>query len=68
MRSSRRAANANGGRGRILLDVVDQERFLPAQSNGQPVAGDFELAVDFEHMRNPDIGPHVGSLIKEDGY
>ena len=58
----------NGGHGRLLLDVVDQEKFIPAQSNGQPVAGDFELAVDFEHMRNPDSGPRVGTLLKDDGY
>jgi TonB family protein len=59
---------AGGGRGRILLDVVDAERFIPAQSNGQPVAGDFELAVDFGHMRNPDSGPELGTLLKKDGY
>jgi TonB family protein len=59
---------ANGGHGRLVLDVVDQETFIPAQSNGQPVAGDFQLAVDFEHMRNPDSGPRVGTLLKDDGY
>ncbi len=47
------------------MDVVDQETFIPAQSNGQPVAGDFELAVDFEHLRNPDSGPDIETLIKE---
>ncbi|MBA2435691.1 MAG: hypothetical protein M3480_06050 [Verrucomicrobiota bacterium] len=26
-----------------------------------------ELTVDFEHMRNPDSGPDIGSLIKKDG-
>lgn len=59
---------ANGGHGHLLLDVVDQEKFIPALSNGQPIAGDFELAVDFEHMRDPDSGPRVGTLIKDDGY
>lgn len=59
---------ADGGHGRLVLDVVDQEKFIPAQSNGQPVAGDFQLAVDFEHMRNPDSGPRVGTLLKDDGY
>ena len=58
----------NGGRGRILLDVVDEERFIPAQSNGQAVPGDFELAVDFEHMLNPDEGARVGTLIPNDGH
>ncbi len=59
----------NGGRGRLLMDVADQERFIPAQNNGQAVAGDFEMAADFEHMRNPDSGPETGSLFKkEDGY
>ncbi|HEY1583122.1 MAG TPA: energy transducer TonB [Chthoniobacterales bacterium] len=57
----------NGGRGRVLLDVMDEEHFIPAQNNGQAVAGDFELAVDFEHMRDPDSGPELGSLIKNDG-
>ncbi|HEX4666710.1 MAG TPA: energy transducer TonB [Chthoniobacterales bacterium] len=60
-------APANGGRGRVLLDVMDEEHFIPAQNNGQPVAGDLEMAVDFEHMRNPDSGPEIGSLIKKDG-
>jgi hypothetical protein len=32
------------------------------------VAGDFELTVDFEHLRDPDSGPRVGTLIKDDGY
>jgi hypothetical protein len=59
---------ANGGHGRLVLDVVDQEKFIPALSNGRPVAGDFELAVDFEHMQNPDSGPRVGTLLKDDGY
>ncbi|MEO5717096.1 MAG: energy transducer TonB [Chthoniobacterales bacterium] len=59
---------ANGGRGRLLLDVMDQERFVPAQNNGQAVAGDFEIAVDFEHMRNPDGDPDTGTLLKNDGY
>ena len=56
----------NGGRGRVLLEVMDEERFIPAQNNGQAVAGDFEWAVDFEHMRNPDSGPDTGTLIKRD--
>lgn len=58
----------DGGRGRLLLDVVDAERFIPAESNGQRVAGDFELAMDFEHMRNPDSGPATGTLLRDDGY
>ena len=58
----------DGGHGRLLLDVAAEERFIPAQSNGQPVAGDFELAADFEHMRNPDSAARVGTLIKDDGY
>jgi len=58
----------NGGHGRLVIDVVDQEKFIPAMSNGQPVAGDFELTVDFEHLRDPDSGPRVGTLIKDDGY
>jgi len=57
----------DGGRGRMLLDLVDEERFIPAQSNGQTVPGDFELAVDFEHMVNPDEGPRTGTLIPKDG-
>jgi hypothetical protein len=59
-------APANGGRGRLLLDVMDEERFIPAQSNGQAVAGDFQLAVDFEYMRNPDSGRETGTLLKKD--
>lgn len=58
----------DGGRGRLLLDLIDQEKFIPALSNGQPVAGDYEMAVDFEHLKDPDSGPRVGTLIKNDGY
>jgi hypothetical protein len=61
-------APANGGRGRLLLDVMDEEHFIPAENNGQPVAGDFEIAVDFEHMRDPDRAPDVGTLLKKDEY
>ncbi|MGI8891470.1 MAG: energy transducer TonB [Chthoniobacterales bacterium] len=61
-------APPNGGHGRLLLDVVDEEKFIPAQSNGQPVAGDYELAVDFGHLRNPDKAADVGTLIKRDSY
>ena len=56
----------NGGHGRLLFDVLDEEHFIPAQSNGQPVAGDFEVAIDFEHLRDPDRGPDLGTLIKKD--
>jgi hypothetical protein len=59
---------ADGGHGRLVMDVVDQEKFIPAVSNGQAIAGDFELSVDFEYMRDPDSGPRVGTLIKDDGY
>ncbi|HEY3661946.1 MAG TPA: energy transducer TonB [Chthoniobacterales bacterium] len=61
-------APPNGGRGRLMMDVLDEEHFIPAQNNGQPVAGDFEIAVDFEHMRDPDSGPDVGTLLKKNGY
>ncbi|MBA3652036.1 MAG: hypothetical protein H0W66_11300 [Chthoniobacterales bacterium] len=43
-------------RGRVLLDVMDQERFISAQDNGQPVADDFDIAVDFEHCATPKVG------------
>ena len=59
---------ANGGHGRLLLDVIGQEHFIPAQNNGQPVEGDFELTVDFENMRNPDGDAPLGSLIKRDNH
>ena len=58
----------NGGHGRLLLEVIGQEHFIPAQSNGKPVAGDFELVVDFENMRNPDGDAPIGSLIKKDNH
>ena len=58
----------NGGHGRVLIDVMNQEKFIPAQSNGQAVAGDFELAVDFENMQNPDSAPRTGTLLKDRSY
>ena len=39
-----------------------------AQLNSQPVAGEDELAADFEHLRDPDSDPDVGSLIQRDSY
>ena len=39
-----------------------------AQLNSHPLAGEDELAADFEHLRDADSDPDVGSLIQRDSY
>jgi len=58
----------DGGWGPLLVKGFQGAKFIPALSNGKPVAGQFDLIVNYEDVYNPDYGPPVGSLIKRDDY
>jgi hypothetical protein len=53
-----------GGYGEVLLKALDGAKFIPAMSNGKPVAGKFGFAIDFTRVFNPDGSPATGSHIK----
>ncbi len=59
---------ANGGWGPLLLKGFKGARFIPALSDGKPVAGEFDLTVNYEFMADPDYGPEIGSHINRDDY
>jgi hypothetical protein len=59
-------APPKGGCGTLLTKSFTGAKFIPAVKNGSPVAGDFNLPVDFKYMRNPDSGPDVGTTLKDD--
>lgn len=56
----------DGGYGPLLVKGFQSAKFIPALNNGAPVAGDFNLPMDFRYLKNPDAGPGVGSQIKDD--
>ena len=59
---------ADAGWGPLLLKGFQGAKFIPALSNGKPVAGQFDLIVNYEIVYNPDYGAPTGSLIKRDDY
>lgn len=59
-------APPKGGCGTLLTKAMQGAKFIPALNNGTPVAGDFNLPVDFKYMRNPDAAPAVGTHVKDD--
>jgi hypothetical protein len=59
-------APPQGGYGTRLTRAFQDAKFIPALNNGTPVPGDFNLPMDFKYIRNPDSGPDVGTLIKDD--
>ena len=55
-------STANGGLGAVVVKACEGAKFVPALDNGKPVAGQFNLAVDFNMVINPDeqaFGSHV---------
>jgi hypothetical protein len=56
---------AKAGYGELLMKGFEGAKFIPAMSNGKPVAGKFGLAVDFTKTRVPDAGA-IGSHLKSD--
>ena len=54
-----------GSWGPLLLKAVDGEKFIPAMQNGKFVAGEFNIILDAENLRDPDAGPTTGSWIKD---
>jgi hypothetical protein len=58
----------DAGWGALLLKGFQGAKFIPALSNGKPVAGQFDLTVNYEQVQNPDYGPVTGSHITHDDY
>jgi hypothetical protein len=55
---------SKGGYGTVLLKALDGAKFIPAMSNGKPVAGKFGFATDFTRVFDPDARPGTGSHVK----
>jgi len=55
-------SKANSGLGAVAVKACEGAKFVPAFDNGKPVPGQFNLAVDFAMLVNPDEmapGSHV---------
>ena len=58
----------DAGWGALLVKGFQGAKFIPALSNGKPVAGQFDLIVNYEYVFNPDYGEPTGSHITRDDY
>jgi hypothetical protein len=58
----------DAGWGPLLVKGFQGAKFIPALSNGKPVAGQFDLIVNYEFVYNPDYGEPTGSHIRRDDY
>jgi hypothetical protein len=56
------------GWGPLLVKGFKDAKFIPALSNGKPVAGTFDYMANYDSMSNPDYGAPTGSNIKRDDY
>ena len=54
--------------GPLLVKAFQGAKFIPALSNGAPVAGQFDFIANFDNIFNPDYGAPTGSNIKDDRY
>lgn len=55
-------STANGGLGAVVQKACEGAKFIPAMDNGKRVAGQFNLAIDFAMVVNPDeqaFGSHL---------
>jgi TonB family protein len=55
-------SKANSGLGAVAVKACEGAKFIPALDNGKPVPGQFNLAIDFAMLVNPDEmapGSHV---------
>ena len=55
-------SKANSGLGAVAVKACEGAKFVPALDNGKPVPGQFNLAIDFAMLVNPDEmapGSHV---------
>jgi len=57
----------NGGFGADLMQACDGAKFIPAYADGKPVAGQFNLPMDFTVIVNPDSS-ESGSHLKPRDY
>jgi Gram-negative bacterial TonB protein C-terminal len=58
----------DSGWGALLLKALQTAKFIPALENGQPVAGQFDIVVNYDDLRDPDEGPPVGSHLLRDDF
>jgi TonB family protein len=57
-------STANGGLGAVAVKACEGAKFIPALDNGKRVPGQFNLAIDFAMLVNPDeLAP--GSHVKQ---
>jgi hypothetical protein len=54
--------------GPLLVKGFQGAKFIPALSNGAPVAGQYDFIANYDNMFNPDYGAPTGSNIKDDRY
>ncbi len=59
---------ADSGWGPLLLKALKSAKFTPALNNGKPVAGQFDLIVNYEYVFNPDADAATGTHLKRDDY
>ena len=55
-------SKTNSGLGAVAIKACEGTKFVPALDNGKPVPGQFNLAIDFAMLVNPDEmapGSHV---------
>lgn len=57
-------SKANSGLGAVAVKACEGEKFIPALDNGKRVAGQFNLAIDFAMLQNPD-DQAAGSHLKQ---
>lgn len=58
----------DSGWGPLLLKGFKGAKFIPALSNGKPVAGEFDFIANYEDINNPDAGPATGTHVNRDDY
>jgi hypothetical protein len=56
----------DAGWGPLLVKGFQGAKFIPALSNGTPVAGQFDLVVNYDFVYNPDADSLTGTHIKDD--
>ena len=55
-------SESKAGWGAMLLKACEGTKFIPAQANGKPVTGQFNLTIDYRMMTDPDhvlTGSHL---------
>jgi hypothetical protein len=56
----------NGGYGAVEMKGFEGAKFIPAFDNGKPVAGEYNLPLNFKQLLDPDWGARVGTRLPRD--